>query len=198
MKLNQYSLQDWLLIRRQLIWFGTAMLVAGLILLVTQAYVFFSEKELAAQQTRIREITGAADLAFNNWQAMQRFEQQYAQMMSKGIVGPEHRLDWVEALAELNRRNGALALDYTFAPQRVKEGAVGEQDLMLFASEMKVQYLAQNEWDFSSFNAWLAKLPGKAIPRSCELKRNDEAGIDVMCLYDWITIAPAKPVEVKP
>lgn len=198
MKLSQYSLQDWLLIRRELIWCGSAMLVAGLILLVTQAYVYFSEKELTAQQTRIREITGAADLAFNNWQAMQRFQQQYAQLSSKGIVGAEHRLDWIEALAELNRRNPDLALDYTFAPQRVKEGALAEQDLTLFASEMKVQYLAQNEWDFSRFNQWLAKLPGKAIPRACELKRHEAAGIEVLCSYDWITIAPVKPVEVKP
>jgi hypothetical protein len=171
MKLGSFDQADWALIRPQLLWFGTAMLLAGVLLLLAQAYVYFSERELAAQRVRVGEISAAAEL---------------------GVIGKEHRLDWIEALSQLQQTQRDWQLDFSFAPQRSKEGALAEHGVTLYASEMKVRWLAANEWDISRFTAWLAQQTGRAVARDCLFKRSanaGRAGIEVECSYDWLTIA---------
>jgi hypothetical protein len=191
MKLGQFNSADWAMIRPQLLWFGAAMLLAGGLLLSAQAFVFFAEREQAAQAVKVNEINVAAQQAQQQWQSVQQYQQQYRQLHAMGVLGREHRLDWLEGLAQLQQSHPEWLLDYSFAPQRLKEGAQPEADLVLLASEMKVNWRARTEWDLSQFAAWLAEQKGRAVATECQLRRGEPpiGGIEVMCKYDWLTIA---------
>ncbi|WP_373976577.1 hypothetical protein NT239_07535 [Chitinibacter sp. SCUT-21] len=193
MKLAQFERGDWGLIRVQLLWFGAAMLVAGLIIFIAQIYVYFSEAELHAQRSRLQETTQSAEKAQLQWQAVQQYQQQNLTLQRLGIIGQEHRLDWIEALAQLKQAHPAWQLDYAFAPQHKKEGATPTHQVALYASEMKVRWLAANEWDISAFAEWLAQQKGRAVAKECRFARSANPqlnGIEVDCRYDWLSIAP--------
>lgn len=199
MKWREFDRSDWRLIRTQLIWFCGALLAAGLLLLIVELFVYFSRRELEVQTQRVAELSRSAEQAQQQWLAVQQYQQQYRHLQQIGVIGSEHRLDWIEGLAQLSQQYPAWGIDYAFAPQRIKEGAVPAQGLALYASEMKIQWRARDELDLSRFATWLSQQPGQAIARDCHFKLANDIqgeGIAVDCHYDWLTIAPQR--ELKP
>ncbi len=197
MKLSSYSRQDWLLIRHSIVWLGGAMLVAGVLLLGTQLYLYLSQQEQATSQQQLQQIRASADAAQVAWDSVQQHQADFNLLQRRSIYGQERRLDWIEDLTAQANNHPTLQLKYQFSPQKVLEQSSPINNFQVYASEMKLDFLAANELIFSELTQWLSSRPGYAVPASCQLQRAEKAGIAVSCDYVWLTIAPIK-VEVAP
>ncbi|MGL6039814.1 MAG: hypothetical protein ACRC01_01275 [Deefgea sp.] len=197
MNLSTYARQDWLLIRNPIVWLGGAMLVAGVLLLGTQIYLYFSQQEQAALRQQLQQVRASADAAQVSWDSVQQHQADFNLLQRRSIYGAERRLDWIEALAAQAKLNPALQLQYQFAPQQVLAQSLPMNNFQVHASAMKLGFLATNETVFSDLTQWLSKLPGYAVPAACLLQRAEQIGIAVSCDYLWLTIAPVK-AEVAP
>ena len=197
MNLASYSRQDCLLIRSQIVWLGGAMLVAGVLLLGTQIYLYFSEQERAALQQQLEQVRSSADAAQQSWDSVARHQAEFNLLKQRNILGAERRLDWIEALADQAKQQPNWQMQYQFSPQRALEQASPINNEQVYASNMKLGVQAANETVFSELTRWLATQPGFVAPASCQLLRAEQSGIAIHCDYIWLTIAPLK-TEVAP
>lgn len=197
MNLASYSRQDWLLIRSPIVWLGGAMLVAGVLLLGTQMYLYFSQQEQSAIQQQLQIIRSNADAAQQSWDTVELHQAEFNLIQQRSILGAERRLDWIEALADQAKRQPQWQLQYQLSPQRTLEQSSPINNYQVYASGMKLDFHATNETVFSELTRWLATLPGFVAPASCQLQRAEQEGIAIHCDYVWLTIAPVK-AEVAP
>jgi hypothetical protein len=197
MNFSIYTRQDWLLIRSAIVWLGSAMLLAGVLLLGTQIYLYFSEQEQGVLREQLRQVRSSADAAQLAWQSVHEHQAQFNLLQKRSIFGEERRLDWIEALANKAKMQSDMQLQYQFSPQKVLPQSAPINNLQIYASAMRINFLARNEFDFSDFTQWLSTLPGYVAPTSCLLRRAESAGLVINCEYAWLTIAPVK-AELAP
>jgi hypothetical protein len=196
--ISRYTRQDWLLIRSNLLWLGSAMLIAGVMLLAAQVYLYFSEQEKHALQLQLSQTRTSADAAEQAWQSVHAHRAEFEALKQRSVIGEERRLDWLEALAKYQQDHPHLALKYQFAAQQPLPQSEPINSFQVYASVMKVSYDAQDERDFSAFNAFLLGLPGLAAPVACTLQRSERVGVATQCEFAWLTIAAVKSEVVKP
>ncbi|WP_410499434.1 hypothetical protein [Chitinibacter sp. S2-10] len=187
--MKYFTAQDWALLRPQLLTLLSAIVLAAALLIGCRTYLVLNENRYRQTRQQLAALAQSAQEMDSKAQLFRQYQPLYEQLQGSGVLGDEHRLEWLEALSEFKHRWPQL--DYSFAAQR--RLLTDEQGLALYASEMQLQWRARDEQDFSYFQRRLAALPGRAVARSCELKRiESEAaspGIAVDCRYDWLTIA---------
>lgn len=195
--MRRYTRQDWLLIRSEMVWLGSAMLFAGVLLLGTQIYLYFSEQEQRTLHEQLQQVRASADAAQTAWDSVHAYQAQFNVLQKRGVFGQEHRLDWIEALANQAKMRPQMQLQYQFAPQTALAQSAPINNVQVYASAMRINFLARHELDFSEFTQWLGTLPGYVAPTSCLLRRAESSGLVIHCEYAWLTVAPIK-AEVAP
>ncbi|MCK9285815.1 MAG: hypothetical protein M0P39_16215 [Rhodocyclaceae bacterium] len=165
---------------------------------------FAIREEKTALQTQ-RRIEAARSEIRNKLARAQEEEQelrdkiaQYNRLQAKGIIGQEHRLEWVEALRAIKLERRLIDLQYELAPQKpfdATPGSVAEFEFM--NSPLKMQMLLLHEGDLLHFISDIrAKPQAYTRVRRCSIQRatvsTRESGptpqLRADCEIDWITI----------
>lgn len=127
-------------------------------------------------------------------------------LKTRGYIGPEHRLDWIEAIGRIKAARRIFKLDYEFAPQRLVDASIlpagaaaGGFEIMSSHMQLRVELLHEAE-----LLAFLAELRGavQAIlhVRSCNIERltpgvadrSSKALLKADCSLEWITLRESK------
>lgn len=124
----------------------------------------------------------------------------------QGYIGPEQRLDWVEAIARVKTARRIHRLEYDFAPQRLADASVlpggssaGGLDIM--ASQMRMQIHLLHEGELLAVIDDMRKSVRALIQlRSCSIERattgsgdrNNPAPLKAECTLEWITLRERK------
>ncbi len=125
---------------------------------------------------------------------------QYEALRKRGVIGPERRLEWAEALTRERAQRKLSQLDFELAPQHVLSTATPE--LPLRASTMTLRAQLWHEGDLLRLLADLRGIRSATVlPRRCTLDRGTDAAADgtavsAVCELDWITLgipSPHKP-----
>lgn len=200
MNWQHIPVRDWRLIHQNVVWLVAAMLFAGLLLLFSQGLLHYNQSQLQPMQIKLTELRTAADAAEAALQAAKENKQRYLELEQRGVIGSaEHRLDWVEQLTSHKRSDPELKLQYAIAPQRPLEQSEPSGSSGLLASQMKLQYAALHEGQFSRIHQSLKRVPGWSAPLGCELARTtDSTRLEVICSYEWLSIAPAPTGQEPP
>lgn len=140
-----------------------------------------------------REIQGMLARARDEEREIRQKLARYEELIKRGYVGPEHRLEWVARIREIKERRKLLAVQYELSPQ----SSVGNADAggyELRSSSMKLRMQLLHEDDLLNF---LADLKGSVQAyirvRSCDVERLSgdrqitAAQLKAECLIDWIT-----------
>ena len=123
-----------------------------------------------------------------------------------GYIGPEQRLDWIEAIARVKAARRIYRLDYDFAPQRLADASVlpggpgaGAFDIMTSQMRMQVQVLHEGEL-LALINDIRNSVRALIQLRSCSIERapagsgdrNNPAPLKAECTMEWITLRERK------
>lgn len=130
----------------------------------------------------------------------------YQDLVGKGHVGQERRLDWMEAIGRIKTARRLPDLEYEFSPQRLAgppllgagTGATGTHDIV--ASAMQMRMSALHEGDLLNFIADLrANVSALIVVRSCSIAKatevvitNPNATLKAECVLEWVTAKERK------
>jgi len=122
----------------------------------------------------------------------------FQDLVKRGILGEESRLDFVERLERLKERHRLLGLEFEIAPQRPLPLAGGRMfnAVDVLGSRVKVKVQALHEGDALAFLEDLAK-PSKGFnpANRCTLRKLEAgassvamARIEAECVLEWISL----------
>jgi hypothetical protein len=117
-------------------------------------------------------------------------------LQTRGVVGDEQRLEWVELLKAIREQRQLIDFQYEIAPQRPLDATAGS-GLSYFVSTMKIQLKLLHEEDLTRFLDDL-RLQAKALiqVKSCNVSRlprsssgqGTPALLQADCQIDWVTL----------
>lgn len=128
-------------------------------------------------------------------------------LRDRGYIGPERRLDWVEAIARIRTARRIVKLDYEFAPQRpvdagILPGGSTAGGFAIMSSQMRMQIQVLHEGELLAFLAELRNTVQALLQvRSCAIERIPPSGIQrggtnaqlkAECALEWITLREGK------
>ena len=181
----QYSLLTLLL----LMFLGTA------IALFSRNHLKIAQADFSAVQSERNGIEGKLRQVRSEEDDIRRKAAVFNTLATRGMIGAEQRLEWVELLKELRDRHRLSELRYEFSPQHPLENNPAE-NLILYASTMRLQLKLLHEEDLIHLLDDLRKEALALIQiRRCDLSRLPSAGIGIPaallqadCTIDWITL----------
>lgn len=118
----------------------------------------------------------------------------YRALETRGIIGPEQRLEWVELIAGIRKARRLFDIDYEFSPQQALAGS--SPPYRFNASTMKFRLPLLHEGDlFRLLEDIQSRAPAHVQPRQCSLERIGGTGLSNLaphltgsCTLQWITI----------
>jgi len=127
-------------------------------------------------------------------------------LKARGYIGPEQRLDWIEAIARIKAARRIFKLAYEFAPQRpvdaaILPGGASAGGFEIMSSQMRLQVELLHEGELLAFLADLRDTVQALIQvRSCAMERiapstanrGNNAQLKAECTLEWITLREGK------
>ncbi len=157
-------MHDWRLIQAPLYGFVGAIFFAALILLLSHEYRQHAQHQLHPMQTQLNAARAAAASAEADYLAAAQNKEHYLMLQASGIIGQEHRLAWVARLNASTTNRLMTDLRYRIEPQKPLDPSMPNGNSMLYASKMRLQYVARHEEAFSRAHHLFAADPGRAVP----------------------------------
>ena len=131
---------------------------------------------------------------------------QFQALKTRGYIGPEMRLDWIEAIARVKAARRVFKLDYDFAPQRpvdasILPGGAAAGGFEIMSSQMRLQMQLLHEGELLGFLAELRDAVQALVQvRACTIERiapsssgrANNAQIKADCTLEWITLREGK------
>lgn len=148
------------------------------------------------------EIQGKLSRARDEEQEIKQKIARFNALQARGIIGEEHRLDWVEQIRQIRNARKLFDIQYEIAPQRPLDGAGAGGGYDFFVSTMRLQMPLLHEEDLLNFLSDLRNSARAYIrPRDCKVERfpkgpSERGGampqLKAECSIDWITIREKK------
>lgn len=170
---------------------------AGACLAIFSNKVFNAASSAQQQARQTRDLARGKAAHVNEEAAILREKIAiYQTLQSHGIIGQEHRLDWIENIRKIREARKLLNLNYELGPQQVIEAGTGNAfDIM--ASPMKLQMSLLHEDDLLGLLSDLrSSVKGYLRVTHCDIERvsavSSGAGpapqLHANCAIDWITV----------
>lgn len=124
----------------------------------------------------------------------------FERLRTRGVIGEEQRLDWVELIKDVRDTRRLLDVQYEFAPQQVIPGA-SLPSHSFRSSTMQLRMKLLHEGDLLNFiNDVRDNARAYVRVRSCNVARiprnaaasGETALLSADCELEWITILPTK------
>jgi hypothetical protein len=181
-----------------------ALAMAG----VGAAAVFGSNRMVIAQQSanaqaqaKRQEIRAKLSRARQEESEIKSRIGRFEELMSRGVIGEERRLEWVERLKSIKAQRRLYDLEYELSPQRPLDASVAPGSSAGFefaASTMRLQMRLLHEGDLLGLLRDLeGGLSAFVRPNRCTIERlspaasaSSGAQLKADCSLDWITIRP--------
>ncbi len=155
-----------------------------------------ASEQARAQLARARQdnVRASTDLQRAHLQegAVRDAIAQYKALVEDGLIGPERRLNWVEALDAARKRHRVDTVSYEILPQRpLDSNAVANADLTWMESRMRLSMHLRHGKALLDILDELQSIRSAIVqPRSCRLERAPETspGVNADCELRWLTL----------
>ena len=193
---------DWSILRGPITLMVVAVLVS--VALLGGSYYFWStmDSEYRKQNSRLLAIRRKYQTVDDEEQIIETFLPRFEKHAEVGVIGPENRLDWIEALRGASEVLKLPSVRYSIESQRVYEPGyeVNTQgSFQVFASEMVLDIGLLHEGDLPRLLEEL-NIAGKGLytVSSCQMRRvraafsedPNEINLQADCRLRWLTIKP--------
>lgn len=180
-------------------------LVGGGSLWITHDLKASSDKAFKEATASRRDIQTKLARASEEQQELRDKISRFQALKDRGYIGPEQRLDWIEAIARIKAARRIIKLDYEFSPQRLADssllpGGASAGGFNVMSSQMQVQLQLLHEGELLAFLAELRdSVQAMVKVRSCAIERiapgtgrGNIAQLKADCTLEWITLREVK------
>ncbi len=181
-------------------------LVGGGSLWTTQQLKKSSDKAFQEATAARRDMQTKLARANEEQQELRDKISRFQALKDQGYIGPEHRLDWIEAIARIKAARRIIKLDYEFSPQRLADsgllpGGASAGGFEVMSSQMQLQLQLLHEGELLTILADLRDSVQALVKvRSCAIERvapgntgrGNLAQLKADCTLEWITLRETK------
>jgi hypothetical protein len=148
-------------------------------------------------QDASRDAHRQLNAAHEDKENMAIYATQYGNLLSRKIIGEELRLDWIESLEQLRKRNLVTSFTYNIAPQKTysPQPPIANGNFDIRYSEMKLNFDLLHEGQLLNFfNALRLQDTGWYQLEGCTLQRNEstdamtQSPLKAECIGGWVTL----------
>ena len=198
---------DWPYLRGALVFFACAAALSASLLAASVYFERSMEQGCLRHSDKLDSLSRRYHALGGQEDVIRDFSSRFMGLYQRGILGREHRLNWIEALQEAGNRLSVPSLGYEIRAQQprtdfpVPAGGYG-----IYVSEMSLEMQLLHEGDLFTLLRFLDEhARGLYSVSSCELTRNfvqltdnPEAGnVTASCLLEWFSIKLKDDMEIK-
>ena len=174
----------------------------------TQQLVRGAELDLKRQQGELRAASTRLQRSGDEKEVIARYVGAYRQLQSRGFVGEEQRINWLDALRQANQQVDLFGVNYQISTQKpyAYQAELNAAPVQLRESVMSLKFQLLHEGDLLRFLSVLEQQGGGIYTvDQCSMKRIDNRGViryqpnlAAQCDLAWITASVVAPGEKKP
>jgi hypothetical protein len=177
------------------------------------AGVYFTHQWSAATQVNLNQAQAAlTGIRQKSTQAdqekllIQRYREAYEELRRSGTIGPEQRVNWLDALRAANQEARTLGVDYQLSQQTAAPISLDTGSYKLQQTTMKLRIKLLHEEDLLNFlHALDNQHAGLYLLQSCNVSRSTsgvfsarfEPKLNAECDLAWLSLADAASLETK-
>lgn len=174
----------------------------------TRATIAQDQRALSAQENQLREARSRFQRSGDERDLIVKFMGPYQELRAHGLIGPEQRINWLDALRVTNQQAGLFGAEYQVSTQQPYPYAqeFNASKLGMAQSLMKLNLRLSHEGELMRFFRVLeSQNAGTFDINQCVLERTGSApgpltpqpNLRAECELAWITFNP-EPAERKP
>lgn len=174
----------------------------------TRSQIIKEERSLAGQQSQLREAQNRFQRSGDERDLIVRYKPPYEALREAGLIGPEQRINWLDALRTTNQDTRLFGAEYQISTQQPYPYAqeFHAPKLGMAQSTMKINLRLTHEGELLRFIRRLeSERAGAFDINECLLERsanpdaplNAQPNLRAECELAWITLNP-EPLERKP
>lgn len=194
----KFTHADWKKLRNSI-----AVLLSTLLLMFVLVYYAQLSKEASMhavenQKMQLQQATQRYQSSGAEKNNIIKYLPQYQQLISKGVVGEERRLEWVDALRNIHKNQKLFSIKYNVGAQEPYKPAysLNAGQFRITRSMMTLELAMLHEGDLLTLLEGLASQQSSPfIVRQCEMTRQNAnigssltPNMQAKCELDWITI----------
>lgn len=193
-----YWLREFALIRRAAVMFVGALGIAAAAVFATNWYLDEARAQLGAALQSRDAARGRFINVETEKQDIRKFQPQFVALRDRGLIGEENRLEWVDAIRQIQQQRQLLPISYEIAPQQAirLEANMSTGNYHLRGSRMNLHMDLLHEGDLFQFLKDLKARSFFAV-QDCTIQRS-QAGLGTTlsptlsadCTLNWLTLAP--------
>jgi hypothetical protein len=205
-KLRGFMHDDFPIIRQACISLGFCLAFATL-LIGGSHFLYLQQSELQQKaQTELAQAQGKYTYVANEKNDIREFQPSYIQLVERGFVGEEKRLDVVELIQTIQAKYRLLPMTYEIFPQQTiaLDPATPAGELELRASKLVFKMNLLHEMDMLNLFKSLRER-GQFINQSCALKTSNAVNavsspnqLEAECSLHWLTMGRRVPADQAP
>ena len=170
MKLNDLH---WGILRAPLLVLAVACAVAVALVYFSLQCSATSGAQLASERVSLNSVRQKTAQVDQEKQLIERYRDTYEDLRRAGAIGPEQRVNWLDALRAVNQTVQTLGVDYQLSQQAVSPLKLDIAGFNLQQTTMKINIKLLHEEDLPNFLRTLeAQHAGLYLLQSCILSRN--------------------------
>lgn len=187
---------DWLTRRWSSAWTAGAALAFGGIgaLFIAQTMLSDTQAQAEAAARERQNVQSKLSQTTREKSEISSKIDEYRRLLHRGLIGPEKRLDWVDALLIVQEENKLSDLQYSIDPQKPFDypGVTQSAGVETLSSPMKLELNMLHEGDLFRVLAGLRqRLPPYMAVNDCAIERQADGRLKASCKADLITIREA-------
>jgi hypothetical protein len=189
---------DWGFLRQGMLLPTLCLLLGAALWSATTVYRTRLDNILETERQELASIEQERKELISRRKAREQYSAIYRQLVASGIVGPDQRLQWVQAIRNSAAKLGLPYLRYSTGPQEVFTAPYLMTGISapVLNSPIDLQLGLVHEVDLLRLLDELAESPGLFHVRACNLERlerntppkSDQANLSGSCELAWFSI----------
>lgn len=194
----KFTSADWKKLRNSIVVLLSTLLVMFVLVYYAQLSKEASMHAVENQKMQLQQASQRYQSSGAEKNNIIKYLPQYQQLISKGVVGEERRLEWVDALRNIHKNQKLFSIKYNVGAQEPYKPAysLNAGQFRITRSMMKLELAMLHEGDLLTLLEGLASQQSSPfIVRQCEMTRQNAnigssltPNMQAKCELDWITI----------
>lgn len=187
----------WSVLRAPLLLLGVVGVVMFTLVYYTHQWSAASGVQLARETASLNGIRQKTAQSDQEKQIIARYRAAYENLSHNGTIGPEQRVNWLDALRAANQAAHTLGVDYQLSQQTTSPIALDIAGYKLQQTTMKINIKLLHEEDLQNFlQALESQQAGLYLLQSCSLSRSTnnafsvrfESKLNAECELAWLSL----------